>query len=119
MIKKIAPDKTVIGLGSCAPTNFHALNAGVSKNLDGVVEHPYTFSLPPEKVPFGKRLAKRDGIAIGDDEHTFRGLVESYHEHFSSVYVPRASLPACASVFRYAPIFPSLMEYMPLSAICI
>ena len=77
LIKKIAPDKTVIGLGSCAPTNFHALNAGVSKNLDGVVEHPYTFSLPPEKVPFGKRLAKRDGIAIGDDEHTFRGLVLS------------------------------------------
>ena len=90
LIKKIAPDKTVIGLGSCAPTNFHALNAGVSKNLDGVVEHPYTFSLPPEKVPFGKRLAKRDGIAIGDDEHTFRGLVESYHEHFRKTGKPRS-----------------------------
>ncbi len=83
LIKKIAPEKTVIGLGSCAPTNFHALNVGVSKNLDGVVEHPYTFSLPPEKVPFGKRLTKRDGIAIGDDEHTFKGLVDSYHEHFA------------------------------------
>ena len=82
LIKKIAPEKTVIGLGSCAPTNFLALNVGVSKNLDGVVEHPYTFSLPPEKVPFGKKLTKRDGIAIGDDEHTFRGLVESYHDHF-------------------------------------
>lgn len=82
LIKQIAPEKTVIGLGSCAPTNFHALNVGVSKNLDGVVEHPYSFSMPPEKVPYGKRLTKRDGIAVGDDGHTFRGLVESYHEQF-------------------------------------
>ncbi len=90
LIKKIAPEKTVIGLGSCAPTNFHALNIGVSKNLDGVVEHPYTYSLPPEKVPFGKRLAKRDGIEIGDDGHTFRGLVESYHAQFEKTGKPRS-----------------------------
>lgn len=90
LIKAIAPEKTVIGLGSCAPTNFHALGVGLSKNLDGVVEHPYSFSLPPEKVPFGKRLAKRDGIAIGDDEHTFRGLVESYHAWFDKTGKPRS-----------------------------
>ena len=34
LIKKIAPDKTVIGLGSNTPTNFHALNLGVSPQLD-------------------------------------------------------------------------------------
>jgi len=90
LIKAIAPEKTVIGLGSCAPTNFHALNVGLSKNLDGVVEHPYSFSLPPEKVPFGKRLVKRDGIAVGDDEHTFRGLVESYHAWFEKTGTPRS-----------------------------
>lgn len=90
LIKAIAPEKTVIGLGSCAPTNFHALNVGLSKNLDGVVEHPYSFSLPPEKVPFGKRLVKRDGIAVGDDEHTFRGLVESYHAWFAKTGTPRS-----------------------------
>lgn len=90
LIKKLAPEKTVIGLGSCAPTNFHALNIGVSKSLDGVVEHPYTFSLPPEKVPFGKRLARRDGIAIGDAEHTFKGLVDSYHEQFVKTGKPRS-----------------------------
>lgn len=90
LIKTIAPEKTVIGLGSCAPTNFHALGIGLSKNLDGVVEHPYSFSLPPEKVPFGKRLVKRDGIAVGDDEHTFRGLVESYHAWFVKTGTPRS-----------------------------
>jgi len=90
LIKQIAPEKTVIGLGSCTPTNFHALNVGVSKNLDGVVEHPYTYSMPPEKVPFGKRLTKRDGIAVGDDGHTFRGLVESYHEQFRKTGKPRS-----------------------------
>lgn len=81
-IKKIYPESTVIGLGACSPTNFHYLNLDVSKNLDGVVDHPYTYSLPPEKIPFGWNLTKRDGIRIGDKEHTFAGLVQSYHDHF-------------------------------------
>jgi len=90
LIKKIAPDKTVIGLGACAPTNFHALKLGVSKNLDGVTEHPYTFALPPEKVPFGLNLTKRDGIAVGDDVNSFKGLVESYHAMFAQTGVKRS-----------------------------
>ncbi len=81
-IKEIAPDKIVIGLGSNTPTNFHALNLGVSENLDGVVDHPYTFSMPPEKVPFGWNLTERDGIQVGDAENTFAGLIHSYIEHF-------------------------------------
>lgn len=90
LIKKIAPDKTVIGLGSCAPTNFHALNLGVSPNLDGVTEHPYAFSLPPEKVPFGLNLTKRDGVAVGDDLNSFKGLIESYHAMFAQTGVKRS-----------------------------
>ena len=82
LIKKIAPDKTVIGLGSNTPTNFHALNLGVSPQLDGVVDHPYTYSLPSEKVPFGWNLAERDGIRVGDAENTFAGLIGSYREQF-------------------------------------
>ena len=67
---------------ACAPTNFHYLTLDVTPNLDGVVEHPYTFSMPPETVPFGWGFEKRDGIRIGDREHTFAGLVRSYKEHF-------------------------------------
>ena len=81
-IKKVKPDVTVIGLGATSPTNFHYLNLGVSKSLDGVVDHPYTYSMPPEKIPFGHNLTKRDGIKIGDKNHSFAGLINSYVGHF-------------------------------------
>lgn len=81
-LKRLYPEATAIGLGACAPTNFHYLTLDVTPNLDGVVEHPYTFSMPPETVPFGWGFEKRDGIRIGDREHTFAGLVRSYKEHF-------------------------------------
>jgi len=46
--------------------------------------------MPPENVPFGKRLTKRDGIAVGDDEFSFRGLVESYNAQFYKTGKPRS-----------------------------
>ncbi len=81
LIKKLRSGATVIGTGACAPTNIRYLNAGLTKNVDGLVEHPYGFSLPAEKVPYGLNLAKRDGIAVGDKNNTFAGLIKSYHEH--------------------------------------
>jgi hypothetical protein len=81
-IKQIRPEATVIGIGASSPTNFHYLNLGVTESLDGVVDHPYTYSMPPEKAPFGHRLTKRDGIRIGDNDHTFAGLIHSYMDHF-------------------------------------
>ncbi len=89
LIKSLNPDAVVIGLGSCSPTNFHALSLGVTRNLDGVVDHPYTYSLPPEKIPFGWSLTGRDGVKIGDAEHTFKGLMESYAAAFREEGVPR------------------------------
>ncbi len=81
-VKKIRPDAITIGLGACSPTNFHMLNLGVTKNLDGVTDHPYSYSMPPEKIPFGLALTKRDGIKVGDANHTYAGLINSYVEHF-------------------------------------
>jgi len=81
-MKKARPDATLIGIGACAPTNFRYLDLGVSPALDGIVEHPYTFSMPPERVPFGWDLEKRDGVRVGDKESSFQGLVESYFEKF-------------------------------------
>jgi len=89
-IKSVRPDAIVIGLGATAPTNFRALSEGVSRNLDGVVEHPYTYSMPPERVPFGWKHEKRDGVRVGDAEGTYVGLVESYHEHFGKTGQPRS-----------------------------
>lgn len=82
LIRRIAPDKTVIGLGAPTPANFRALALGVSGNLDGVTDHPYNYSLPPEKVPFGWNLEKRDGVRVGDRDNSFAGLVDSYVSEF-------------------------------------
>lgn len=81
-IRKLAPEACIIGLGSVPPTNFHALEFGVSSNLDGVVDHPYSYSLPPERIPYGSGFTPRDGIRVGDEQHTFAGLVRSYFEQF-------------------------------------
>lgn len=89
-MKQKRSDITLIGLGACSPTNFHYLNLGVTKSLDGVVDHPYAYSMPPEKIPFGHKLTKRDGIKIGDANHTFAGLINSYVEHFSKTGCPRS-----------------------------
>lgn len=81
-IRSIAPEAKLIGLGSVPPTNFHALELGVSKNLNGITCHPYSYSLPPEILPYGHGFNGRDGIAVGDNQHTFAGLVKSYYREF-------------------------------------
>lgn len=83
-IKKEYPNVILIGLGACAPTNFRYLDLGLSPALDGVVEHPYTFSMQPERVPYGWGLAERDGIKVGDKHYSFEGLVSSYHDKFTA-----------------------------------
>ncbi len=89
-IKKERPDAITIGLGACVPTNFRYLDAGVSPALDGVVEHPYAFSLPPEKVPYGWGHEKRDGVRVGDNYNSFAGLINSYHDKFAALKQPRS-----------------------------
>src|SRR5690606_1357554 len=74
-IKAVRPDATVIGLGSPSCVNVRALREGLSTAVDGIVDHPYAFALPPELVPFGTGFAARDGVSIGDDGNTFLGLM--------------------------------------------
>jgi hypothetical protein len=81
-IKELLPEATVIGLGAVPPTNFRYLELGLSKAVDGVVEHPYTYSLPPERMPYSLALTERDGRAVGDAEGSFVGLINSYHAKF-------------------------------------
>ncbi len=81
-IRRVNPNATIIGIGSNSSTNFHMLNLGVSKNFDGIVDHAYPMSMTPEMVPWGTRFIERDGIAVGDTEFTFRGLMESYGKKF-------------------------------------
>ncbi len=81
-LKKIYPEATVIGCGGVAPANFRLLELGVSNAVDGVVDHAYSYSTPPEKIPFGHYNAKRDGITVGDAEGTFAGYIDSYMRKF-------------------------------------
>ncbi len=90
MIKALKPDAIVLGTGAAAPTNFRYLDAGLSKAVDGLVEHPYSFALPPEKVPFSLKLEKRDGVKVGDAEGTFKALVESYVKKFKDTGCDRS-----------------------------
>ncbi len=89
-IKQLLPDATVIGLGAVPPTNFRYLDLGVSPALDGVVDHPYTYSLPPERMPYSLAQTERDGVAVGDAQGSFVGLVDSYHAKFTQTGRPRS-----------------------------
>ena len=65
------------------------LDLGITPSLDGVVEHPYTFAMPPEKIPYGTDLTERDGVRVGDADGTFAGLIDSYVAHFRRTGRPR------------------------------
>lgn len=80
--KKIYPAATIIGIGANTPTNYRYFDIGVTPNLDGVVDHPYSYCLPPEKVPYGWNYEKRDGVRVGDKENSFAGMVADYHRKF-------------------------------------
>ena len=81
-VKAACPEATVIGIGACTPTNYRYLDLGVTKNLDGVVDHPYTYSMPPEIIPFGWAFEERDGVKTGDENFTFKGMIDAYVEQF-------------------------------------
>lgn len=99
-IRKLRPDAVILGGGHSSAVNFRILEAGVSPAVDGIVSHFYTYSLPPEKMPWGLKLETRDGIAVGDENNTFRGLVLSYEKKFAStgkmrgLYVTEFGFPA-------------------------
>lgn len=79
-IKAANPDMKVIGLGSVAPSNFRMLEIGISKNVDGMVDHPYSLRTVPELIPYADSpgMRARDGVATADSRGTFRSQMELY-----------------------------------------
>lgn len=79
-IKKAAPEMKVIGLGATAPANFRMIRQGVVPQIDGVVDHPYSFRTVPELLPFAasEALVRRDGFATADAQGTFASQMELY-----------------------------------------
>lgn len=76
-LRKLHPQAVIIGTGGASPSNFHSLRAGLSKELDGLVDHPYSYSIPAERIPFSDST-ERDGLKVADRDGTFRGLIENY-----------------------------------------
>lgn len=88
-IRKVRPAATIIALGAVAPTNFRAIDLGLSSAVDGVVDHPYAGCMPAERVPFSTGLVERDGVAVGDELGSFAGLVRSYQAKLAGAKRPR------------------------------
>lgn len=88
-IRKARPDATILALGACAPTNFRAMDIGLSPAIDGVVEHPYAFCMPAERMPYGHGTAERDGVKLGDEQGSFAAVIRSYQDKLAGLGRPR------------------------------
>ncbi len=76
-INEVAPGEyKILGLGCSPPLNTRLLKQGVSKHIDGMVIHPYSYRLVPELQPYGDTPAflKRDGVVVGDKAGTFTSI---------------------------------------------
>jgi len=89
-IKKANPEMKVIGLGSVAPANFRMLGLGISDKVDGLVDHPYSFTTVPELIPYTSQepVVKRDGIATADKAGTFASQIRLYREESAKTKGP-------------------------------
>jgi len=71
-IKEVHPDAVVIAGAGLHSTARRAIQVGFSKDVDGVSDHPYPYSVTPELIPWGgEHCLKRDGFVSADDDHTF------------------------------------------------
>lgn len=81
-IKEANPEMKVIGLGAPAPANFRMFPHGIAPQVDGWVDHPYSFRSVPEVIPFASSegTLKRDGIATADTRGSFASQIRMYRD---------------------------------------
>ena len=81
-IKAAVPEMKVIGLGSVAPVNFRQIQMGLAPEVDGIVDHPYSFRTVPELLPFAatEGILERDGMATADRRGSFSSQMSMYRE---------------------------------------
>ncbi|AHF90281.1 hypothetical protein OPIT5_08750 [Opitutaceae bacterium TAV5] len=82
-IKAANPRMTVIGLGNVTPQNYRQIAMGISRNVDGITDHPYSFRSPPEIIPHRDTPAYRRqvGFPVADGGGTFASFVSMYRDH--------------------------------------
>ncbi|MDR1283090.1 MAG: hypothetical protein LBK99_20045 [Opitutaceae bacterium] len=90
-VKAVNPDIKVIGLGSVSPVNFRQLAIGLAPEVDGIVDHPYSFRTVPELIPYAAspHIIERDGIATADEHGAFASQIRMYREQSARYKGPR------------------------------
>jgi len=90
-IKAVRPDKKVIGLGSGPNINFRQLALGIAPEVDGITDHPYSYKLVPELIPWAStpEILKRDGIATADVKGTWASNIRMYREQSAKYKGPK------------------------------
>ncbi|WP_432525394.1 hypothetical protein [Serratia sp. BFP-2025] len=69
----------VIGLGGFPAMNWRMIRYGISKNVDGITLHPYSYATTPEIMPYpdSKASFKNNGnTLISDKDGSFSALID-------------------------------------------
>lgn len=77
-IRSANPAATIITSGGNPPATHYLVTrfADRLKGIDGLVDHPYPFRLPPETIPYGgPEICGRDGVISADADHSFTSLI--------------------------------------------
>lgn len=79
-IRAASPGVKILGLGSVPPVNFRQIALGIAPEVDAITDHPYSFRLPPEYLPYAATdgILRRDGIATADTRGTFASQMRMY-----------------------------------------
>lgn len=89
-IKKADPAMPVIGLGAGPIVTYRQLKLGVSPQVDGVVDHPYSNHSVPELMPYNAEQIKTQfGITICDQRGTFSSLIDGFTKTSAENHGPK------------------------------
>lgn len=84
IIKNIKPSLPVVGLGSAPPVNLAQIKYGLSEDVDGITDHPYSRN----GISLGYKntldFIRRDKLVIGDQQGTFYSYIKDYQKRISN-----------------------------------
>ncbi|MDB5327437.1 MAG: hypothetical protein JWM57_3006, partial [Phycisphaerales bacterium] len=101
-VRQANPNIQIIAGGGVTPATYYMLQKypEAFKNIDGLVEHPYTYRQPPEVIGFGgEAFNQRDGVSTANDQHTMTSLLKMQADE-SDLLLGRR-LPVWVTEFGY------------------
>ena len=92
LIRQLKPDAVVITGGYVTSSILRFLMNGISPNLNGITDHPYSAMTPPELYAFGTPFDGRDGVKAGGPNLHFSEVVQAFLRTFREIGRPDLSL---------------------------